>query len=158
VDLVTAAVAVGALAFVILTSEETTARLRSAASPEPRLAIGWEDRIAAVDGAIAAGDVSRATYAWREAYAMAIGSPGWEPLADLGDRALRLAALGGGSSAHYRDDARRLYRFALFRARSARSVDGLRRLADAFATLGHEDLAARVSGMADEVEARRDGA
>src|SRR5262249_56169405 len=58
----------------------------------------WVQRIALVDEALGRADLSRATYEWREARGAAPPSGRSEDLIAVGDRALPLPQLGGGSA------------------------------------------------------------
>ena len=95
--------------------------------------------------------MSRAIHAWRDAYGEALGSRRWEAMAAVGDAALRVDALAGLPARHptgFRAEARQAYLKALFRARDAGSVEGVERIADAFASLGDIQMAARARTMA----------
>src|SRR5262245_30962377 len=65
------------------------------AQPDP--APAWVGRIAQVDQAIGRSDPSRAIYEWREAYGAAVKSGRAEGLVAVGDRAVRITELVGGS-------------------------------------------------------------
>jgi hypothetical protein len=104
------------------------------------------ERLGVVDSAIAAGDPRRAIAAWRDAYGLALGTHGWEPMVLVGDAALRVDALVAPDeswSRNFRADARHAYLIALFRARDARAPEGIERVAGAFAVLGDDEVAAR---------------
>jgi len=100
-----------------------------------RLRTPWKAYLDEQERALAAGDHARAMRAWGDAKTAALASRRWEPLLDVGDAALRVGD-GTGSPARARRSARHVYRAALFRARAQRSVDGVLRAADAFASLG----------------------
>jgi hypothetical protein len=107
----------------------------------------WAARLATVEAALAVGDVPAALSAWREAYGAALGSRRWEGFAEAGDAYLRIGhASGAPASAVPR--ARDLYLSALFRARDAGSLDGVLRIAGAFATLGDHDVTVQALRMA----------
>jgi hypothetical protein len=108
----------------------------------------WKVFIAEVDRAVAAGDRSAAAYRWRDAYAIALGTRGWEPLLEAGDAALRVGALSLERGAD-RHNARDAYMAALLRARRARSVEGIQHVAEAFARLGDPETATLVRAMSD---------
>ena len=139
---------IGALVLVAGMSSETAARLSREALVELRGAVSLEDRLHAVDEALDRHDLSAALFTWRDACAAAMAQLGWEPLADVADRALQIDAQYG-PSLRYRDEVRALYRFALARARAERSADGLRRIATGFSTLGQDELAEIVRRMAE---------
>jgi hypothetical protein len=105
-------------------------------STQPQ-ADAWDTHLHRVEAAIARRDARDAKRAWRHAYGAAWSSPSWRGLADVGDASMRIGELTGSPTA-----ARRLalamYSRSLIRARRQRSYEGLRRLADAFATLGDE--------------------
>ena len=107
----------------------------------------WAAHLATVDTALAVGDVPAALSAWHEAYGAALGSRRWEGFADAGDAYLRIGhASSAPASAVPR--ARDLYLSALFRARDAGSLDGVLRIAAAFATLGDHDVTVQALRMA----------
>jgi hypothetical protein len=99
-------------------------------------------QVAAVDAAIAAADRSRAAYAWRDAYGLALRARDWKSMITVGDAALRIDRLGDEQTA-FRAEARQAYLLALFRARDAGAPEGVQRVADAFAALGDQEMAAR---------------
>jgi hypothetical protein len=103
------------------------------------------DRLVAVDSALARQDLTRAIYEWRDAYGLALRARGWEPMAAVGDAAVRVSALAGdpGDMAGFRSEARRAYIHALLRAQRDRSREGVDRIADGFVRLGDRDMAAR---------------
>jgi hypothetical protein len=112
----------------------------------------WKVFIAEVDRAVAAGDRSAAAYLWRDAYAVALGTRGWEPLLEAGDAALRVGALSPERGADVRN-ARDAYMAALLRARRAGSVEGTQHVAEAFARLGDPETARLVRAMSDRYAA-----
>ena len=116
--------------------------------PSPELA--WTQHVALVDEALARGDLSHATHEWREAYGAALRSRRWDALAEVGDRALRIAEVAGGST-HFRAEARQAYLNALFRARAQRAVEGMHRAAEAFARLGDSEMAQGARRMAENL-------
>jgi hypothetical protein len=95
----------------------------------------WARCLRALDAAIADRALSRAIYAWREAYDAALATPHWEPLAAVGDRALQIDAIAAGRTRH-RDEAQRVYQFALARARVANARKGVEKLTAALEMLG----------------------
>jgi hypothetical protein len=112
-------------------------------------------RLAALDAAIARSDLSRAVYEWRDAYGAALRTRRWDAMSAAGDAALRVDALarrGPGGPSAFRAEARRAYLRALFLARAAGSVHGVDRVANAFASLGDFEMAARARTV---LEARR---
>jgi hypothetical protein len=97
--------------------------------------------IAAVDAALASGDVAAALRAWHQAYGTILGSRRWEGFAEAGDAYLRIAR-ASGSPAIGLARARDLYLSALFRASGAGSLDGVLRMASAFVELGDDEIVA----------------
>jgi hypothetical protein len=101
----------------------------------PAFTAEWTRSIARIDDALQRGDTAAALAAWRASYTDAVRRGWWEQLADAGDAALRIGDvpdLAGPSRAA----ARKSYLAALFRARADGSVDGVLRIAQAFAGLG----------------------
>jgi len=107
----------------------------------------WAAPLATFDAALAAGDVPAALSSWHEAYAAALGSRRWEGFADAGDAYLRIGRTSGAPASAV-PRARDLYLSALFRARDAGSLDGVLRIAAAFATLGDHDVTVQALRMA----------
>ncbi len=112
----------------------------------------WQMALDTMDRALAAGDISGAEMAWRNAYGFAIRSRQWEALLAAGDGSLRIAD-------HvlvklpYRARAAEAWRAALFRARAQRSVDGVLRVAEGFARLGDAEGLTQVLRIADGLAA-----
>jgi hypothetical protein len=96
-------------------------------------------RLAAVDAALATGDLAAAMRAWHEVYGATMGSRRWEGFADAGDAYLRIAR-ASGSPADGLARARDLYLSALLRASGAGSLDGVLRIASVFAELGDDEI------------------
>jgi hypothetical protein len=107
-------------------------------------------RLAAVDEALARGDVTQAIYRWRDAYGAALRSRRWDAMVAVGDAARRIDALArpDGVPSGFRAEARQAYLQALFRARAAASPEGLARAAEAFAALGDAEMAAQARTIA----------
>ena len=118
--------------------------------PGPKPDLPWLSPVGDMDQAIARGDFTSAEMARQEAYRAAIGSRRWEGLLAVGDAVLRL-----GAAAHSRralePEARRLYLSALFRARAQRSLDGVLRATESFASLGDRDVVERGLSIAREL-------
>ena len=95
----------------------------------------WQACLKTLDEAIGERALSRAIYAWREAYDLALAMTGWEPMADVAERALRIDALAAGRTRH-REEAQRVYQFALARARIANAKQGMARLTAALEAMG----------------------
>src|SRR5262249_35296106 len=108
----------------------------------------WQMALDTVDRALAAGDISGAEMAWHNAYGYAIRSRQWEALLAAGDGSLRIAD-------HilvkrpYRARAAEAWQAALFLARTQRSVDGVLRVAEAFARLGYKEGLTEALHIAD---------
>jgi len=100
----------------------------------------WVGPIRAMDEALAKGNLRAALAAREDARLAAVASPRWEGMAVLGDATLRLAQSAGLRPA-MEPAVRRAYLAALFRARRQASLDGVVRIAEAFAALGDRDMA-----------------
>jgi hypothetical protein len=112
----------------------------------------WQSALDTMDRALAAGDIGGAEMAWRHACRLAIRSREWQALLAAGDGSLRIGdrvQLGQP----YRARARAVWRDALFRARAQHSIEGARRVADAFARLGDTEVVTQALGIADDVAA-----
>jgi hypothetical protein len=99
--------------------------------------VAWQAQLDRVDEALGRNDQAQALLLWREAYAAALRSRHWQGLVAVGDTYRRLGARGGFEKAAVAK-ARQAYLVALFRARQEGSVDGVLRVADAFAELGDD--------------------
>ncbi len=99
--------------------------------------VAWQAQLDRVDEALGRNDQDQALLLWREAYAAALRSRHWRGLVAVGDTYRRLGAHGGFEKAAVAK-ARQTYLVALFRARQEGSVDGVLRVADAFAELGDD--------------------
>jgi hypothetical protein len=113
----------------------------------------WARHLAIADEAAAAGDVTHALAAWHDAYGAALGSRRWEGFADAGDAYLRLTRAAGVPTSGV-PRARELYLSALFRARDARSLEGVLRIADAFEALGDHEVTRHAVKMAAHLAVR----
>jgi hypothetical protein len=132
-------VSVGLLSGVLGTSAVAPPRsVQSTASAVA--ATPWTLHIAAVDAALRAGDLTAAAAASSEAYRAALASRRWEGLVEAADAHLRVTEAAGAPQAGV-PRARELYLAALFRARDARSLDGVIRVAQAFDRLGDREAA-----------------
>ncbi|MFQ5804001.1 MAG: hypothetical protein ACE5JQ_13995 [Candidatus Methylomirabilales bacterium] len=95
----------------------------------------WSAHIRKVHDALAKNDIGSAEWAWHYAHVTALRSGSWESMIEVGDAALCIGEAAGfrkGSA----ERARQSYSVALMRARLQGSIDGLRRIAQAFAELG----------------------
>ena len=117
----------------------------------------WARHLATVDSALEQGDVPAALQAWQQAYSEALRSRRWEGYADVSDAYLRIGRIADvpGSAV---PRARELYLTALFRARDAGSLDGVLRVAVAFAALGDHEVTSEVLRMARQLAPRPDPA
>jgi hypothetical protein len=112
----------------------------------------WQIALDTMDRALAAGDISGAEMAWRNAYGLAIRSRQWEALLAAGDGSLRIADHVLVKKP-YRARAADAWRGALFRARAQRSVDGVLRVAEGFGRLGDAEGLTQVLRIADGLAA-----
>ena len=117
---------------------------------QPDSVPAWVQRIALVDEALGRADLSRAIYEWREAYGAAVRTGRSEGLIAVGDRAVRIAELGGGSG-YFLTEARYVYVHAALRARAERSRDTILGIAQQFDKLGDTERAEQVRRIAASV-------
>jgi hypothetical protein len=110
-----------------------------AGSSGARPDVPWQSSLREMDRALARGDIRSAATAREDAYRAAFMSRRWEALLAAGDATLQL-----GEAVHSRRaaeaEARRCYLSALFRARAARSLDGVLRVTEAFVRLGDREV------------------
>jgi len=116
----------------------------------------WRAHVGTIDQALARHDVSAAVGAWHDAYGAALASRGWEGMLAVGDAFLRIGAEARSMSGA-RSNARQAYLNALIRAHRDGSLEGLRRTAGAFATLGDHAVATHCLRVADELAVNRKG-
>lgn len=128
------------LALMLLVGVVSEALAGHAAAAEAQIA--WKTQLDRVDEAVGRNDVAQAVLLWREAYAAALRSRHWAGLVSVGDAYRRLGELGGFRKAS-EAKARETYLAALFRARQDGSLDGVLRVAEAFADLGDGDVVER---------------
>jgi hypothetical protein len=114
----------------------------------PAIVEEWNADLAAVDRAVAANDIARASDRWRAAYGSALRSQRWEPMLAAGDAAVRIARAVGPTD-RFDAAARQCYLGALFRARDEQSIEGVLRVAEALAQLGDTEVARGAVRMAD---------
>ena len=110
------------------------------AGPQPDSPPAWARRIALADEALGRADLSRAIYEWREAYGAALRNGRSDGLIAVGDRAIRLAELTGGSG-YFLTEAKYVYVHAALRARTEQSRDTIRAIAEVFDRLGDTERA-----------------
>lgn len=115
----------------------------------------WEPHVRWVNELVDRGEVSAATYAWRDAYGAALDGPGWDGLLAAGDAFVRIADLARAPRAA-RSNAHEAYLAAFIRAERAGSVDGVRRAAAAFTVLGEPAVAAQCVRIARRLAERGD--
>ncbi len=141
--LVPAAILLSALAMTKLAMPPANGRAVDSATP-------WTAHIERMDGALARKDVSAAERAWHAAYLAALGARRWEGRLAVGDAYLRIGeAAKGSQTAAAR--ARTNYMAALFLARQQGSLDGVLRVAEAFAALGDREVVEGCLRIADRL-------
>jgi hypothetical protein len=106
-----------------------------------------------IDRALAADDVTVAVLAWHDAYGAALATGRWEPLVEVGDAFVRIGDAVSSISGS-RANARLAYLGALTRAQRDGSVDGVRRVAQAFQALGDHAVAAQCTRIAQRLAER----
>jgi hypothetical protein len=119
-----------------LASAEAVLGRLAVVEPERRLAESLERMGAALSG----NDMSTAIKAWHEAYELALRARRWDGLVACGEAALRLAEASTIKEPWPSMKARELFLGALFRARSAGSVEGVLAAATGFARLGDREV------------------
>jgi hypothetical protein len=100
-----------------------------------------------VDAALDQGDFSTAVRTAEAALRRATRDGRWESLVEVGDAYHRIAVRDGAPEAA-RDGAREAYQAALRSARRAESLDGVLRVAEAFARLGDVEDVEGILGVA----------
>ncbi|MBI1963293.1 MAG: hypothetical protein HYS37_07970 [Candidatus Rokubacteria bacterium] len=112
----------------------------------------WTEYIRAMDQALAEMNATAAVRAWRNAYAAALGMPGWRGLVEVAAASLRIATLPGfGKASEAR--ARETYWTALFRARQQGSLNGVLDTAEAFGALGDRTMVEQCIRVAESLAA-----
>lgn len=157
---------------IVVVTEAVAGHIAGAERPD-----AWKIHLEKVEQALDRNDLAQAALLWRDAYAAALRSRHWEGMVAVGDAYRRLGDLGGFRQAS-RAKARETYLAALFRARQEGALDGVLRVAEAFAELGDREVVqqcirsarsiaaqardasgdARVRVFAERWEARRLGA
>ena len=94
-----------------------------ATSADP-YAASWDQYIQVMDDALTRGDLNAAEMARQEAFLAARGSRRWDAMVAVGDASVRLMR-SPGASPTLGAEARRIYRWALFRARQQGSLEGV---------------------------------
>jgi hypothetical protein len=100
----------------------------------------WRERLARIDEAVQVSDTRAAVAAWREAYSAAMRRGQWRDLVEVGEAALRIGDVPDLGETP-QTAARRSYVTALYRAQAQRSVDGILRVAQGFASLDDRAVA-----------------
>jgi len=108
-----------------------------------------DPRLAAVDRALATGNLPAAQRAWHDMYVQALEGRDWQELVSVADGELRIARRVGGRWDDGSPRARELYLVALFRARAQGSRDGVLRVAQRFAAVGDREAAAMALRLVD---------
>ena len=112
--------------------------------------IAWKAQLEKVEDAVSRNDLTQAVMLWREAYAAALRSRHWEGMVAVAHAYQRLGGLAGFGRAS-ETKAREIYLAALFRARQEGSLDGVLRVAEAFADLGDREIVDRCIALARSV-------
>lgn len=99
----------------------------------------WVPHVREVDEALAQRNVGAAERAWHDAYLAALATPGWEGLIVVGGAARRVGRAGGLRPAAETKE-RQSYLLALVRAREQRSLEGVLRAGEAFASMGDREV------------------
>jgi hypothetical protein len=110
----------------------------------------WVGPIRTVDRSLAAGRLGAATRALHAAYLAALSSCCWEGMVAYGDAALRVGDASGPRQP-WIEKARQAYLMALLRARTAGSLEGVLRAAQAFQNLRDGEVVALALRIADRV-------
>jgi hypothetical protein len=100
--------------------------------------------------AVAQRNVTAALRAWQDAYRAAVARGRWEQLVEAAD-AYRQIGEAVDSRERFDAKAREIYLAALFRARRQDSLDGVLRVAEAFAELGDRDVVERCVRIAERL-------
>jgi hypothetical protein len=112
----------------------------------------WREYIRAMDLSLAEANATAAVRAWRNAYAAALGTPGWRGLVEVAAASLRIGAIPGFANAS-EARARETYWTALFRARQQGSLNGVLEAAEAFGTLGDRTMVEQCIRVAESLAA-----
>lgn len=101
----------------------------------------WAASLRTMAEALTRGDHARALRAHENAHAAVLAARSWQGMLEVGAAALHLGP-AGGSPGSARGAARRMYLWALVRARGIGSLAGVLRAGEAFAALGDRDMTA----------------
>jgi hypothetical protein len=143
----------GGAVVALLVASVATLEVFAARTASEEAPTAWHASLARMDSAIARGHVVAAAARWRDAHRHARRSGQWEPLIDVGNGSRRLGRAAGGertADALARD----AYMSALLRARRAESLEGVLRVAEAFAELGDRDVVEQCVRVAHVLAAR----
>ena len=137
------AVILGALAMVKLAMAPVDGRAVGPGTP-------WAAHIQKMDEALARKDIGGAERAWHAAYVAALRARRWEGRLAVGEAYLQI---GGGAKVPQTAGAkaRENYLAALFLAREQGSLDGVLRVAEAFAALGDREVVDGCLRIADRL-------
>ena len=133
-----------ALALVFAAVKDDRARTES---PAPTV-VDWARHLRAMDDALARHDSAAAVRAHDDAHAAVLAAQSCDGMLAVGEATLRLVP-HGSSPKGARADARRMYLWALVRARGTGSLPGVRRAGEAFAALGDRDMVALSARIAE---------
>lgn len=128
-------------------SGTTEAAIDNEGAPHP-----WTTHIAAMDRAIAEGNVTAAVRAWRQAYLLAVNDMGWDGLLQVASACRRIGGIPGFVKTS-EDRARETYWLALFRARRQGSLEGVLQSAEAFGALGDRAMVEQCIRVAERLAA-----
>jgi hypothetical protein len=104
----------------------------------------------AVEEALASGDAAAMLRAWHNACLEALGSQRWEPMVAVGEAAWRIGQATGFKIA-FAAKARQAYHVALYRAHKQGTVDGVRRVGEAFEMLGDREAVEQCASIAERL-------
>ena len=149
-------VAVATAAAIVLVPRTSPTSVPPPAAAEIETRPAWQIALDAMDHALAAGDISGAEMAWRNAYGCAIRSRQWQALVAAGDGSLRIGERLPVKRP-YRARAAEAWRAALFLARAQHSVDGVLSVAEGFGRLGDGEGLTQVLRIADGLAAADPG-
>lgn len=133
-----------ALTLVFVAVKDGRARAESQAPALP----DWAQHLRTMDEALARHDSAAAVRAHDDAHAAVLVAQSWDGMLAVGAATLRLAPHGSSPNGA-RADARRMYLWALVRARGAGSLAGVLRAGEAFAALGDRDMVALSARIAE---------
>ena len=119
------------------------ATVRDGLGPESRESgePAWVAPLRTMTEALSRRDHARALRAHQDAHAAVLAARSWEGMLEVGAAALHLGP-AAGSPGSARGAARRMYLWALVRARGIGSLQGVLRAGEAFAALGDRDMTA----------------